>query len=110
MKALGGYACIEPRFLDLDTSWCGQLQAQATLPPGERAPGTHWTGGWVGPRTGLDELEKIVNHTGTRNSNPFVIQPVGRRYTDWAIPVLGLVAQYSPPPTIYEMVTPKRWS
>jgi hypothetical protein len=22
--------------------------------PGERAPGTHWTGGWVGPRGGLD--------------------------------------------------------
>jgi hypothetical protein len=21
---------------------------------GERTPGTHWTGGWVGPRAGLD--------------------------------------------------------
>jgi hypothetical protein len=26
--------------------------------PGERAPGTHWTGGWVDPRDGLDDLEK----------------------------------------------------
>jgi hypothetical protein len=26
--------------------------------PGESAPGTHWTGGWVGPRTGLDDVEK----------------------------------------------------
>jgi hypothetical protein len=26
--------------------------------PGEGAPGTHWTGGWVGPRTGLDNVEK----------------------------------------------------
>jgi hypothetical protein len=26
--------------------------------PGERAPGTHWIGGWVGPRAGLDDLEK----------------------------------------------------
>jgi hypothetical protein len=26
--------------------------------PRERAPGTHWTGRWVGPRTGLDEAEK----------------------------------------------------
>jgi hypothetical protein len=26
--------------------------------PGERAPGTHWTGGWVKPRAGLDALEK----------------------------------------------------
>jgi hypothetical protein len=26
--------------------------------PGERAPGTHWIGGWVGPRFGLDAVEK----------------------------------------------------
>jgi hypothetical protein len=26
--------------------------------PGERAPGTHWIGGWVDPRAGLDDLEK----------------------------------------------------
>jgi hypothetical protein len=26
--------------------------------PGERAPGTHWIGGWVGPRASLDDVEK----------------------------------------------------
>jgi hypothetical protein len=26
--------------------------------PRERAPSTHWAGGWVGPRTGLDDVEK----------------------------------------------------
>jgi hypothetical protein len=26
--------------------------------PGEKAPGTHWIGGWVGLRAGLDDLEK----------------------------------------------------
>jgi hypothetical protein len=26
--------------------------------PGERAPGTHWIGGWVGPRAGLDSMKK----------------------------------------------------
>jgi hypothetical protein len=26
--------------------------------PGERAPGTHWIGGWVDPRAGLDDIEK----------------------------------------------------
>jgi hypothetical protein len=26
--------------------------------PVERAPGTHWMGGWVGPRAGLDDVEK----------------------------------------------------
>jgi hypothetical protein len=24
--------------------------------PGERAPGTHWIGGWVGPTASLDAL------------------------------------------------------
>jgi hypothetical protein len=31
--------------------------------PGERAPGTHWIGSWVGPRTGLDDVEKILDLT-----------------------------------------------
>jgi hypothetical protein len=26
--------------------------------PGERAPGTHWIGGWVDPGGGLDDVEK----------------------------------------------------
>jgi hypothetical protein len=26
--------------------------------PEERAPGTHWIGGWVGLRAGLDDVEK----------------------------------------------------
>jgi hypothetical protein len=26
--------------------------------PGERTPGTYWIGVWVGPRTGLDDVEK----------------------------------------------------
>jgi hypothetical protein len=26
--------------------------------PGERAPSTHWTGGWVGPRTGLNDVKR----------------------------------------------------
>jgi hypothetical protein len=26
--------------------------------PGEKAPGTHWIGGSVGPRTGLNNVEK----------------------------------------------------
>jgi hypothetical protein len=32
----------------------GQLHA-----PRERAPGTHWIGGWVGPSVGLDAVDKI---------------------------------------------------
>jgi hypothetical protein len=35
----------------------GQRYAPAVLPPGYR-PGTHFIGGWVGPRAGLDGCEK----------------------------------------------------
>jgi hypothetical protein len=35
----------------------GQLHAPAALPR-ERAPGTHFIGGWVDPRAGLDDMEK----------------------------------------------------
>jgi hypothetical protein len=36
----------------------GQLHAPAALPPGKQPPGTHWIGGWVGPRACLDDLDK----------------------------------------------------
>jgi hypothetical protein len=36
----------------------------------ERAPGTHWTGGWVGPRAGLDIVEKRKISCHYRESNP----------------------------------------
>jgi len=36
----------------------GQFHAPAALPPGKVPPGTHWIGGWVGPRTGLDMVLK----------------------------------------------------
>jgi hypothetical protein len=38
----------------------GQQHASAALYPRER-PSTHFTGGWVGPRAGLDGL-KISSH------------------------------------------------
>jgi hypothetical protein len=35
----------------------GQLHDSVALPSGGRASGTHWIG-WVGPRTGLDDVER----------------------------------------------------
>jgi hypothetical protein len=37
----------------------GQLQAPAALPLGGKKPGTHRIGVWVGPRAGLDDMEKL---------------------------------------------------
>jgi hypothetical protein len=46
----------------------GKRHAPAALCPGERTPGTHCTGGWVGPRAGLDTeaREKILCLCGDR--------------------------------------------
>jgi hypothetical protein len=34
--------------------------------PGARATFTYWVGRWVGPRAGLDDMEKILAPIGTR--------------------------------------------
>jgi hypothetical protein len=58
----------------------GQRHAPVALSPGERTPGNHCTGGWVGLRAGLDtELGgKII--CPCRGSNPDhpVVQSVTR--------------------------------
>jgi hypothetical protein len=36
----------------------GQRYAPAAVPPGERVPNTHWIGGCVGSRAGLDAVAK----------------------------------------------------
>jgi hypothetical protein len=36
--------------------------------PGGGAPCSHWIGGFAGPRTGLDDVEKICEPTGTRTT------------------------------------------
>jgi hypothetical protein len=58
--------------------------------PRERAPGTHWIGGWVGPRTVLDAVVKRKIPSLHRESNPrtSIVQPIASRYTDWAITAL----------------------
>jgi hypothetical protein len=35
----------------------GQVHAPAALPPAKE-PRTHWIGGWVDPRTGVDDVER----------------------------------------------------
>ena len=52
----------------------GQRHALAALYPRER-PGTHFTGGWVGPRTGLDRCGKISPPPGF---DPWTVQPVAQ--------------------------------
>ena len=58
----------------------GQRHVPAALYPRER-PSTHCTGGWVGPRAGLDRCGKSHPHPGF---DPRTVQPVASRYADWA--------------------------
>jgi hypothetical protein len=59
------------------------------LYPGEKPPGTHWIGGWVDLRAGLDDLEKRKFFTlPGLELRPLVDQPVASRYTDYAIPAV----------------------
>jgi hypothetical protein len=62
----------------------GQRHVPAALKPGERTHVTHWTGGWVGSRAGLDtELRgKILCLCRGSNFDRLVVQPVVRLYTD----------------------------
>jgi hypothetical protein len=62
----------------------GQHHAPAALYPRERTPGTHWTGGCLGPRSGLDAKTRRKILCLCRGLNPG--HPVHRHYTDWAIP------------------------
>jgi hypothetical protein len=52
--------------------------------PRERAPDTHWIGGWVGPGDVLDAMVKRKIPSLCRESNPRTpnVQPVAQRYTD----------------------------
>ena len=61
----------------------GQRHAPAALYLRERT-GTYCTGGWVGPRAGLDMCGKSRPPPGF---DLRTVQPVASRYTDWAIPV-----------------------
>jgi hypothetical protein len=88
MKAYWGVEVKLHSFFDLGTRW-GEWSASrpGRFTPRERAPGTHWIGGWVGPTAVLDAVVKRKIPSPLRESNPRtpIVQPVAQRYTDWAI-------------------------
>jgi hypothetical protein len=52
--------------------------------PRERALGTHWIGGWLGPRAVLDAVVNRKIPSPLQESNPRtpIVQLVAQRYTD----------------------------
>jgi hypothetical protein len=50
---------------------------------GERAPSTHWAGGWVGPKAGLGSGKTIKISCPLQGFKPQPYIPIACRYTDW---------------------------
>jgi hypothetical protein len=71
-------------------AWSASRQSRFT--PGEKAPGNHCKGGWVGPEP-VWTTWKRANYGPypDSNSEPSVIQPVASRSTDYVIPVLCII-------------------
>jgi hypothetical protein len=59
MKAYGGLD-VEIRIFLTSALVGGEWSASrpGRFIPGERTPGTHWIGGWVDTRAGLDDVKK----------------------------------------------------
>ena len=57
----------------------GQQHAPAALYPRER-PGTHFSGGWVGPQDRSGRVENLA----PPGFDPRTVQPLVSRYTDCA--------------------------
>jgi hypothetical protein len=64
----------------------GQRHAPAALYSGERTPGIHCVGGWVGPKACLDTEARGIIVCLCRGSNlhHLVVQSLARHYTDWS--------------------------
>jgi hypothetical protein len=78
-----GNGGIAPPFLisSLDGGqWSASLPGRFT--PGQTAPGTQRIGGRVGPRLGLEAVEKRKALSPAGNLTP-AVQPVARHYADW---------------------------
>jgi hypothetical protein len=61
---------------------CGRLHAPVALALGQTVPGTHCMGGWVGSRTGLDDMKwKIFCTCWELNLDSSVVELIARRYT-----------------------------
>jgi hypothetical protein len=85
IKAYWGSGCTVPLTLTsaIDGGeWSASRPGRFTS--SEKAPGTHWIGDWVGPRTVLDAVVKRKFPSPRRESNPRtpIAQTVAQHYTD----------------------------
>jgi hypothetical protein len=69
-------------YLGTRWGWVVSVTPRPRFAPGERTPGTHWIGGWVSLKAGLDtETGEKKSFSSARDRTP-VVQSVVRHYTD----------------------------
>jgi hypothetical protein len=82
MKAYGGVDVEVHIFLDFGTSWMWVVSfMHRPLYPRGKSRRYKLDRRLGDPRTGLDDMEKSPDHTGTLNSDPSVVQPLTSRYS-----------------------------
>jgi hypothetical protein len=82
----------------------GQLHAPAALPPEKEPPGTHWIGGWVGPRAVLKAVVKRKFPSPRRESNPryrvfikqFECVQLFKKVLTFIDPFIGVCSTFTP--------------
>jgi len=82
---------VAPLILNLSSRWEGeggecQHHASVDLNP-ENKPGTHWTGGWLGPRADRDDLQERKISCPWRDPKPIPSNPHVHYYNDAFIAV-----------------------
>jgi hypothetical protein len=109
MKAYGGLDVYIHVFLIsavVGGKWSVSRPGRFT--PGDKFPDAHRKRGWVGPKTGLDDVgkRKFLTLPGLELRS-LVVQPVANRYTDCAIPVplLKCIYIYTHTHTKFEMLS-----
>jgi hypothetical protein len=77
------------------SEWSASCSGRFT--PRERAPGTPYIGGWVGPRIVLDTVVRRKIPSLRRESKPRtpIVQPLAQRYTDWAITASNFLTDWA---------------
>jgi len=83
----------------------GQRHAPSALPPRKR-PGTHCTGGLVGPRAGLDGCGKSHPPLGF---DPRTVQPIASSATNYWKPVSNTSPSSCNNENPSEPISPRKW-
>jgi hypothetical protein len=89
-----GDISIAPHSWSTRWGWVVSVTLRPRFTPWERTHSTHWIGGWVVLRVGLDTEARGKSFASATDRTP-VVHSVVRHYTDWYTPVPQSVEETS---------------